>query len=183
MILVFEGVDASGKTTVGKQLASLHSRGVYYPTPPPSLKALRDAVDRSASNEDHYSFYLEAVKVASREMALFDPTALVVVDRYWLTTYVYHRAMGMSVDRDDFLNLLMPDYTVYLDVSHDVQMRRLEVRGMSAGDVRMLSRQNDIRSYYDEHLHLRMNGEIIRFNTDLLSLNELVELISKRISA
>lgn len=90
MFIVFEGVDASGKTTVARLLAN-HLQAVYYATPPKEFLARREEVDLSASADDHYRFYLEGLRQASAEIwDLLAEGKTVIGDRYWATTYIYH---------------------------------------------------------------------------------------------
>ncbi|MBU6214699.1 hypothetical protein KGM48_02540 [Patescibacteria group bacterium] len=141
MFIVFEGVDASGKTTTARLLAN-HLQAVYYATPPREFLVRREQIDLSASADDHYRFYLEGIRQASKEAwELLAEGKTVVGDRYWTSTYVYHLVMGANVSREDFKGIVLPDVTVLLGVSPDVQSARLIHRGMSAGDRRMLNQQ------------------------------------------
>jgi thymidylate kinase len=152
MFIVFEGVDASGKTTVGRLLAN-HLEAVYYATPPKDFLARREEVDLNASPDDHYRFYLDGVRQASLEIwDLLAEGKTVIGDRYWATTYVYHLVMGAKVSRTDFEGIVFPDTTVLLTVSPEVQAYRLAQRGMSAGDRRMLNRQEVLSREFKKFL-------------------------------
>lgn len=144
MFIVFEGVDASGKTTTARLLAN-HLQAVYYATPPREFLLRREEIDLSASADDHYQFYLGGIRQASVEIwKLLAEGKVVVGDRYWASTYIYHLVMGAVVSREDFKDIVLPDVTVLLAVSPDVQTARLIHRGMSAGDRRMLNQQEVI---------------------------------------
>lgn len=141
MFIVFEGVDASGKTTASRLLAN-HFRAAYYATPPKKFLERREDVDLNASAIDHYRFYLDSIRLASIEIRdLLTDGQTVIGDRYWVSTYIYHLVMGANVLRDDFRGIVFPDMTVLLTISPELQAYRLVQRGMSAGDRRMLNQQ------------------------------------------
>jgi dTMP kinase len=144
MFIVFEGIDASGKTTVARLLAN-HLQASYYATPPKEFLLRREEVDLNASADDHYRFYLDGIRHASAEIwELLSEGKTVISDRYWVSTYVYHSVMAASVSKEDFKNIVSPDMTVLLTVSPEVQEYRFAQRGMSAGDKRMLNQQEAI---------------------------------------
>jgi dTMP kinase/UMP-CMP kinase 2 len=147
MFLAIEGRDCTGKTTVSKLFNNLGF--VSYKTPPKSISAKRDAIDANATPIDHYHFYLNGIQIASREIEqLLSVGKNVVVDRYWLSTYVYHVVMGLVVKIDDFSDIVKPDLTVLLTVSNGIQAKRFIERGMSIGDRRMINRQAELDSEY-----------------------------------
>src|SRR2546422_940162 len=91
-LIVVEGIDGTGKTTVARRLATA-IRAKYLRTPPPRFDSLRKYVDKEASVETRFLFYLCSVAYASdiirRELTKRD----VVCDRYLGTTLAYHRAL------------------------------------------------------------------------------------------
>ncbi len=179
MKIVLEGVDGSGKTTV----AGLLSRKMgwqSYATPPASFQARRARVDAFATNEDHYQFYLEGIRCASRELDEFPAGTNVVVDRYWLTTLVYHEVMGVRVDPGDFAGIHQADVTFLFRVKAGEQARRLAIRGLSAGDVRMLQQQDALRDAYDR---LVEPMRLVAVETDARSPEEICEEILNELSS
>ena len=165
-----------GKSETGKALAK--SLGApWYPTPPAAYLTKRHEIDAHASDDDHYQFYREGVVVASVELEILRTIhPALIVDRYWLTTVVYHRVMGVSASLSDFPSILQPDLTVYLTASPDVQMMRLARRGMSAGDIRMLTRQDAIRAEYEKQLS-SFSGKVLRIDTGEKTVEEVVAQI------
>ena len=180
MFIAIEGIDCTGKSTVSKLLAAQND-SVLYMTPPKSIYAKRDEIDAKASPFDHYRFYLDGVYTASKE--IWDFLALgkdVVCDRYWLTTYVYHIVMGVSVNIDDFSNITQPDLTVLLLVSSDIQAKRFLERGMSIGDRRMINHQSELSHEYKRAItKIEMSRLVI--NTDRICPAEVVDKIQANI--
>jgi thymidylate kinase len=135
----------------------------------------QDFINTTASDIDHYHYFTRVVKAASKEILALATSRNIVIDRYWITTVVYHRAMGVPAVLEDMGEIIMPDITVYLMVSPEIQAQRMAKRGMSAGDKRMDGRQYLIRKVYDEVLATQEN--VVRISTDDLTPDEVVELI------
>lgn len=152
MKIVLEGVDGSGKSTLGRILTE-RVEGVYYPTPSKLFRERREQIDAFASDEDHYRFYVEAVRFASEEIKTFAHTTHVIIDRYWLSTFIYHKVMGVAVKKEDFGEITEPDITILLTVDNATQLKRLNMRGMTVGDKRMLSRQQELKHAYEKHIY------------------------------
>ena len=151
---------------------------MLYSTPPKRFLATRSKVDAEANPRDHYLFYLEGVREASIEIQeIIANGKKVVCDRYWLTTYVYHHVMCLDVDRSDFNNIARPDLTVFLAVGCEVQAQRFLLRGMSAGDRRMLDHQQALAREYVRELKLFPSNAIVHMGTDDLTPEQVVDQI------
>ncbi len=177
MFIVLEGIDCTGKSTVTKILARMRG-GAVYATPPKALAERREEIDRDATAEDHYAFYVHGNEIASAEInSLLATGQDVICDRYWLTTLVYHQAMGVSTQIRDFAMLRQPDHTFLLTVSRAVQSARFVERGMSAGDRRMLNQQSELADLYRTELP-NIQGATHILDTDGLSPHDVAEAIS-----
>jgi thymidylate kinase len=173
MFIVFEGIDASGKTTVARLLEN-HLQAVYYATPPKEFLVRREEVDLSASADDHYHFYLDGIHQASAEIwKLLSEGKIVIGDRYWVTTYIYHLVMGVTVSREDFKDIVLPDTTVLLTVSSEVQASRFAQRGMSAGDRRMLNQQ-EVLSREFKKFFVAEEKHLVAIDTSHLTASEVM---------
>src|SRR3989344_735193 len=180
MIIVGEGIDFTGKTTVLKLLTE-ELGAFYYSTPPAAFRTLRRKIDQSASNQDHYCFYLRSVQAASAELeVLRDKHQVVVVDRYWPTTLAYHLAMGLPAKLSDFGPIVQPDWIVYFTVSRKVQELRRQERGMTAGDRRGWAHPDPVRQKYDEILADFPN--VVRVDTSDIKPEQVVEVVRQAIS-
>lgn len=99
MFVSLEGADGCGKTTLCTILSE-RIGATAYATPPKKYLKMRERVDKNASAEEHYRFYRDGIYDASDEIgAMLRGGSKVVSDRYWLTTYVYHYVMGVTVPR------------------------------------------------------------------------------------
>lgn len=176
MFIALEGIDCSGKTEVARRLAA-HIGAEPYATPPKRFLATRERIDATASPEAHYCFYRDSVLQASEDIwELLAEGKDVVCDRYWLTTYVYHRVMGLNVNPADFDEVVKPDLTALLMVSPDVQAQRFLVRGLSAGDYRMLNKQEALAREYKRAI-AHFKGRAVAIDTDHLAPAEVVKQI------
>ena len=138
---------------------------------------MRERVDKNASAEEHYRFYRDGIYDASDEIgAMLQGGGKVVSDRYWLTTYVYHYVMGVSVSKDDFVSITQPDLTVILALNHDAQMERMLHRGMSVGDRRVLDKQREIaKVFYQVVLEVGISFVVV--DTQRFSPNRCADIV------
>jgi thymidylate kinase len=174
MIIVFEGVDFTGKSTAAKLVAGILA-AEYYKTPPKAYQDRRDEVDKNASEEDHYRFYLEATQAASQDLSALGPR-LVIVDRYWMTTVAYHRAVGVDAKLSDFGAIVMPDVVVYLTVSDEEQQNRVNTgRAKTVCDERQLKIMPEVRAEYEALL--RDHPKVLRVHTDGLTPDQVAAMI------
>jgi len=162
MFVALEGADGCGKTTLCDTLAE-RLGATAYATPPKRYFQLREGIDRNAPADEHYRFYRDGIYDASDEIGeILENGGRVVSDRYWLTTFTYHRVMGVSVSKNDFASIVQPTLTVILTLNHEVQIERMLRRGMSVGDCRVLDKQREIAdAFYRNALELGIPFVII----------------------
>ena len=156
MFIVIEGLDGSGKSTVSKHLAEKLNAKLLT-TPGAGFKEVRKQLDTVFEHNPkaRQLFYMATVlNVASEAQRLIDSGQNVVVDRYWLSTQVYHHWMsnGQCYTLDEVESeLLAPDLTVYLDLPVDERIARINNRNYcTSEDKQTLTEQaNDgLRSLY-----------------------------------
>ncbi|EJN3357164.1 dTMP kinase [Vibrio alginolyticus] len=156
MFIVIEGLDGSGKSTVSKHLAEKLNAKLLT-TPGAGFKEVRKQLDTVFEHNPkaRQLFYMATVlNVASEAQRFIDSGHNVVVDRYWLSTQVYHHWMsnGQCYTLDEVESeLLAPDLTVYLDLPVDERIARINNRNYcTREDKQTLTEQaNDgLRSLY-----------------------------------
>lgn len=177
MFIAIEGGDGTGKSTLTTQLANKLG-GRAYATPPHKYRKYRDEVDRTSPPKEHYDYYRDSILDASEEIReLMSQKNCVVCDRYWISTVTYHEVMGVSVNLDDFKEIVRPDVTILLVASPNEQIRRMVARGMSAGDKRMLDQQREISLGFFRNLTLT-NTPFISIDTGRFSVDESIRIVS-----
>ncbi|WP_102402217.1 dTMP kinase [Vibrio cyclitrophicus] len=133
MFIVIEGLDGSGKSTVSKHLAEKLNAKLLT-TPGAGFKEVRKQLDTVFEHNPkaRQLFYMATVlNVASEAQRFIDSGQNVVVDRYWLSTQVYHHWMsnGQCYTLDEVESeLLAPELTVYLDLPVDERIARINNR-------------------------------------------------------
>lgn len=152
-LIVVEGLDGVGKTTLSRGLAAALGAG-WRTTPSEALRAHRGPFDAAYAGLPAASqlFYAAAVVAAAAEAErLRDAGQDVVFDRYWCTTRAYARAAGSPLDLEEVERLLPPaDVTLLVDLPEPERRRRLESRGTTELDraslVRGAALRNELRA-------------------------------------
>lgn len=145
-LIVFEGAEGAGKTTQLKLLAErLTSRGVEClavrePGGTPVGDVIRDLLlDPEASispSAEALLFMSSRAELVSRELRpKLEAGQVVIVDRFFLSTYAY-QVLGRGLPEEDVRAAnrlatggLVPDLTILLDVPVAVGMGRADSRG------------------------------------------------------
>lgn len=138
MIVAFEGIDACGKSTQIEMLTkaavekgvetALFSYPNYQTDTGKKILELLKAPERDP-------LVLQCLMSANRyenqnTIDALDPTTLVILDRYWLSGYVYGLADGLPFDwlMDVHFKLTRPHQWIVLDIPVDESFRRRPVR-------------------------------------------------------
>lgn len=186
VLLVFEGLDGSGKTTCAKRTAKV--LGAHFmTTPSEGLRPYRDPILASfkTSQEAAQLFYLATVVAASREIdAHLASGVSVVLDRYFLSTQVYADFRGSKLNIDEEIErLLRPaDLTVFLDVPLEVRQARTAKRAESSeADLETFSVAADqmLLAGYNRRFKNRIVGALLRIDASRHSADELTTEIVK----
>jgi dTMP kinase len=184
VLVVFEGLDGTGKTTAARRTAALID-AIYITTPSSALRAHRDQIIESLGpcQEARQLFYLSTVFAAADEARkLLDGGRSVVVDRYFLSTQAYAGFRGSKLDLDGLGKMLLPaDLTVLLEAPLAVRRDRVAARGGSAADGETLLPLADAR-LREEHA-ARFDGPAIGRLLCIDASSTLPENIALRVAA
>lgn len=136
-LIVVEGLDGAGKTTLSKSLAAALG-AEWTTTPGKALRLLREDIELALDGPiAHQLFY--AASVVSEANAVAPALARgqdVVVDRYWASTVAYAALRGDGADlRSVERSVRAADVTIFLTLREEVRRSRLLQRGASPGDV------------------------------------------------
>lgn len=141
-LIVFEGIDGTGKSTQIQLLARhLRACGVevvtdFEPTRGPwGMKVRRAAVSGSRlSIEEEIDCLLQDRREHVRE--LIEPSlergVWVLLDRYYLSMMAYQGATGVNVEEIRAMNeafVTIPDLAFWLDITPEMAMDRMNARG------------------------------------------------------
>uniref|UniRef100_A0A0A9WWY0 UMP-CMP kinase 2, mitochondrial n=1 Tax=Lygus hesperus TaxID=30085 RepID=A0A0A9WWY0_LYGHE len=133
-LVVFEGLDGSGKSLLTK-LTAKKLGGVKSSTPPESVKHLRPYFDGTGVDRVlRRAFYSLGNYLAARDLQRLLESSPVVMDRFWHSTAAYAIAElkdSCEIPENTFAwpsDLLQPDLVVFLTVSEDVRLERMSRR-------------------------------------------------------
>lgn len=134
MFIVIEGLDGTGKSTTCMALAE-RLGGSALNTPLDKFKDVRAKLEDIYAEESYgrQLFYASTAICSSLKVEKeLKRMPVVVLDRYWLSTQVYHswRTEGAHFNLYEVESMLLkPDLTVYLELSLDNRIKRLYGRG------------------------------------------------------
>jgi len=119
MFIVIEGLDGAGKSTIAEALAEEIGAEVLS-TPGKNFNTIREQID-SIYHNNHQArqlFYMSTVVSVSEQVReLVNKGKNVIVDRYWLSTQVYHqwKSENNHFELAEVENkILIPDITIFL---------------------------------------------------------------------
>jgi len=172
--VTFDGLDATGKTTLTEML---HSRldAVVLKTPPEWTKPLRDFFNRQRV-EMRFLYYAFGNLWVDRFVLKplldhRDGNGLVLQDRSWLSTLSAHELRGMSKSWLDMGVILArasirPDISFVLHVDSGIRHERLIGRGANATDLQNLKYEDQMEDKFFQWAG-RLEWNASRFdNTD-----------------
>jgi dTMP kinase len=134
--VIIEGMDGSGKTTVGDQLAKQLGYQFFDSLPTPYREHHADFRDR-LSRDGFHLYMMSMLKTMSETIgAMRDDGKGVVMSRYYQTTVSYHTARNLFAGKKDYLKIDLdplklekPSHAFFLHVEEPERVRRLQSRG------------------------------------------------------
>ncbi len=184
MFIVIEGLDGVGKSTITKALATVID-AVVLTTPGDKFKGIRDQLEviYRDNHQARQLFYMSTVVSISEQVRdLISKGKNVIVDRYWLSTQVYHhwKSDNRHFELADVeKSLLVPDVTLYLELSLTQRQKRLADRkGNTVEDNLTLSETVDteLSNLYTQYSCTSITGRWLRVDTDM-AVDEIIKKI------
>lgn len=180
LLIAVEGLDGCGKSTLARALADAIG-AVFLRTPQDLDAETRTAMEAHCARSvlARMLFYSATVAAAAVEVrAALAAGRSVVVDRYWLSTVVYHRVMGSPIMLDEVTDALPPaDFTIFLQAPLEVRAQRVRSRGQ-ATDADRWSLQPDpsrrIEALYRELGRHRIAGRFLELDASEQTPDQLV---------
>jgi dTMP kinase len=180
-LIVFEGIDGAGKTTVHKALKDrMGGRGdVVFsgePTDSEYGRRVREALrDGNVSDvELLFLFMHDRIEhVKNVIVPALKEGKVVILDRYYLSTVAYQASRLFPLRELLFLNSLFspaPDLVVYFEISVREALERLKGRGAGLSVFEEEEKLREVAGNYERVLE---NFEVRRVNA-LLPIDELV---------
>lgn len=177
-LYVIEGIDGSGKSSIGPLVARQLQASVVEQ--PASFRLAQPFIDEGADIHARFLFYLGYNLQASAEIRQLARERPAICIRYLYSTIVYHIAKGLPEDwvweMASKLPLVRPRKVFFLDVSDPaVQQERIGRRGATEEDKRTLEIMSRIRSLYLK-IQPAMPG-LTYIDTSFLTMEEVTNKI------
>lgn len=175
-LILFEGVDAVGKTTLAKIL-SKRLGAFYIKNPPLELEPMRREIDEK-SPEERTRFFLKGNEITSKLAEENLKQSTVVMDRYFYSSLAFYlSATGEGLYFEN--NLIKPDLIILLTCDLDESERRLKSRSNLFKHENIDFIKIEAKSF--EKILLKLSN-VIRLDTTSkdpeLLVDELIKLIN-----
>lgn len=185
--IVFEGLDACGKSTISYEFSQRHQLKLIGALPD-SIKGWLPRIAATHLPEATFSYFtlcnlLRAIDI--NEMLARGEG--VVLDRYFYTSYTYHKQLLQESMPEQarqiysFQNLPKPDLVVFLDVPQTVRSERIQSRGDTLqwyGD--KVSTEYDLTLSYFE-LFEELNVNVLRVDNHSHSVAQTLDIIESHL--
>lgn len=180
LLIAVEGLDGCGKSTLARMLADALG-ATFLRTPHDLDSATRDAMEAHCARSALARMLFYSATVAAAACGIRAELAAghdVVVDRYWLSTVVYHCIMGSPCLLDEVADTLpAADATFFLHAPLEVRARRVQTRGHATDADRWSLRSGfsrRIENLYREFSRHRIVGHFLELDASERTPDTLV---------
>lgn len=189
MLITFEGIDGSGKSTQTKLLKKyLISKGKkVILTEEPTNGTIGKELQKLMKNKAHT--WVEAILFSADRAVHAEKTIIpnlnkiVICDRYTHSTLAYQTSMGLDKKWIECLNTNAPkpDITIYLDVKPETAIKRINKRAKQTIKYEKLETLKKVRN---EYLKMKSNTfKIINGEKTIKEVHEEIKMIINAVLA
>lgn len=170
-IIVFEGLDGTGKSTLAIELAK-KINAIYYKTPPKQFNGR--CIEMSCGNNfytrERFLFFMDTFHTASNEIVQLLKNNSVVVDRWIWTTLSYHFANNILIKNEwgdswsDLTNkIAKPKFSFLLSLKDETLLERARLtKTLSKNDWTLFKNKTLREEIYKIYLDLNPNFIVIQ---------------------
>lgn len=200
LFIALEGIDGSGKSTQIKLLAEKLSaaghkvHSTFEPTGGPIGKMIRTVLKGEMQMDDRA---IAGLFVADRLdhllnqndglLKMLEDGYTVLTDRYYFSSYAYHGThmpMDWVIKANELsAELLRPDVTVYIDISPDASMERINKGRNTTELYETAENLKNVRNNYLKAFELLKNDEVVFVTNGNRSPEAIAEDIWARVQA
>lgn len=172
LLLVFEGIDGSGKTTISKlffeYLSELKFKTSWFREPSDSEwgQKIRELADIKSSipirEELNYFIMDRKWDVENNIKPALKKGELVVLDRYYFSTACYQGARGLDIEKIISMNLEFapePDLLYLIDVDVNTAMTRIKKGRMN--EAKLFEKKDFLVKVRQNYLNLEVKNMVI----------------------
>lgn len=187
-LIVFEGIDGAGKTTIAKKLHELFIRlGIPcvfyedYEKKDHGFNLIKPFIGDETPIDSSLFFYIASAIYKSQEIKFLLRDNWVICDRYVYSTLAYHRARGANLNLIPLLKklpIILPDFYFLLEVDEPLRLKRLAMK-QNTEPLDFLPKSHGsffdrIERYLIEHKPIILNNS--QTETDSI-INEIIGII------
>jgi thymidylate kinase len=172
-LIIIDGCDYSGKSTLCNELANSIGGIVLRPIPK-ELSVVRAIIDKKCSYTDRYHFYVAAsLYTYSKIKGLLISRAPVILDRWMFSTNKHHELLGVPKQNLMPVGLIPKSHFMFFTTtSPEMFVKRKLVRNEEGIDDRLIT--PDFMS--EINVFLRQEG-LVEINTDIFTPADEANLI------
>lgn len=192
LLIVFEGVDGSGKTSLSKLLVSYLKKKemdvIWFREPADSQwgKKIRELAEQKESipvaEEIDYFIKDRQWDVTNNILPGLEQNKIIVLDRYYFSTACYQGARGLDMAEIIKKNTAFapqPDCTFIIDVDVDTAMKRISLNRSAA--VKLFEKKDFLQKVRENYL--KLHGDNIYIIDGKPGLRSVFEKIKEKVNS